>query len=712
MTPTSPRSHDPLVRWTAAAGPSLALAIALTAITGWIFGIPRLQQVVGPFPSMNPMTAFLLVLASAALLVRALGQDTTRLRWTATILGFLVIEVALLRLQELATGWNVGLDLAVFPAAMVRTTLRMAPATAAAFLLQGFALLTLDRGDVRGWWLSQLASTLSLTIAALALCAHAFGSPGSGLELFRLMSPPAALALGLIALGTLAARPGGALTGVALADSDAGRGFRRGLAIALTVPLALGGLCVAGFRARYYSPEQGAALLVAANALLLTAALWFAARTRARAEAGNPKTLPVADAAPPKPAEAQPLPSAEPDLERERQFDRERETELRDVFLSNVSDTMGSPLATVTACLEDLREGRSGALTPEQSERLEPALGSASRLRTMIHDLLETTRAQRGRLPVACRRVALRPVITDALDSLRGRADRKGVGLVLDPIFTAQDVEADPMRVVQILVNLVDNAIQYTPAGGSIRVSVGASGDRPSLVMLSVADTGYGIAPEIRSRIFERLQPGPRPAGAEAQGLGLGLGLGLSISRQLAQLMGGRLWFESQPGAGSTFHVELPVWSRRPTLARMAPRCVPGEPLALVSVEFGTSDGRPLGADTEDALLEAHRITGTCVLPDKDVLLPREGPADGRERFHLLARTHLDGAEVLRARVEGELRACSLLRDSGIRERVTVTPLPDYEDVPGMDPEDFLEGLITSSLAEQLLNEEQSDRAA
>lgn len=782
-------------------GASLATLASAGALTVWGLEVARLRQAPGALSTINPVGAVLLLFAAGALFLRANPAHSPRRLWSARVLAFLVLEVALLRLQELATGWNAGLDHTLYPADLMRHTARLTPLAALALLGHGLALLTMDRSR-RGWWASQLASCLAFGVALLALSAHAFGASGAHAAWIGLMAPQVAAAHAMLALAMLAVRPRGAVTGAALDEGPAGRVLRRALPLTTLLPFVAGGAVVLGLMAGAYSPAHGVALAVAVCGLLLAATAWLGARARIRAEEARrgleqelaqsrrrlefavdaarigtwewdlasdvvkanrtlhemwgssgdsplpmqrylervhpedaPKVQVAMNAARDHGADyRQTFRVVLPDgtvrvlgargrtlrddggravlmhgvhwdttaeheagqlLEREWQ----REMEQREAFLSHVSQELRSPLATVIEFVGILRGGIAGTLTREQADYLEIASRNAASLKTMIDDLLDATRAQTGKLTVQCRRVAIHPLVSETLSSLQGRASRKGVSIELDSRFTVNDVQADPHRVVQILVNFVDNAVKFTPQGGAIRVSAEASTDR-TFVVLSVADSGCGIAAENRDRIFDRLQ-----VEKTAENAPRGLGLGLSICRQLTQLMGGRIWLESQLGQGSTFHLELPVWSRRPALARIANRCVPGEPLAIITAEVSTPDGLALGMEKESALLEAFRVTGTCVLPDKDVLLPREGPADDRESYHLLARTHLDGAEVLRARVEGELGASAELRASGLRHRVVVTPLPAFQPEAGADIVEYLDGLVAGSLAEQHLHD-------
>ncbi|HMC16312.1 MAG TPA: ATP-binding protein, partial [Albitalea sp.] len=181
---------------------------------------------------------------------------------------------------------------------------------------------------------------------------------------------------------------------------------------------------------------------------------------------------------------------------------------------------------------------------------------SANSLLTIINDILDVSRIEAGRLTVEQVPFELRPLLQDALEPLELRARQKGLRLQLTlggdvPL----DVVGDPLRLRQIVVNLVGNAIKFTRVGAVVLNVSRLWRDDQEWLCASVSDSGVGIAHDKLERIFESFEQAdastPREFG--------GSGLGLTISRRLAKLMQGRLWAESQVGVGSVFHLELPL---------------------------------------------------------------------------------------------------------------------------------------------------------
>jgi len=147
--------------------------------------------------------------------------------------------------------------------------------------------------------------------------------------------------------------------------------------------------------------------------------------------------------------------------------------------------------------------------------------------------------------------------VTDTFNTLKGSARAKGVTLSYDLAPNLPSVHADPTRLRQILIILLDNAIKFTPEGGSVTIKALILPHDTRLLLLEVSDTGVGIDPEITENIFERLyQVSERTEGSRK-----GLGLGLYICKELVMRQGGTIWAKRRAGAGSTFSFTLPVFS-------------------------------------------------------------------------------------------------------------------------------------------------------
>ena len=230
------------------------------------------------------------------------------------------------------------------------------------------------------------------------------------------------------------------------------------------------------------------------------------------------------------------------DLTAERRADRVR----RD-FIANASHELRTPVTAIRGAAETLLHGIE---LPEQARTfVEMIARHADRLTRLTDDLLDLSRLETGAWKPALGAVQLAPLATAVLELFRERAAEKGIALNAD-VPERLRASADKRALEQVLVNLLDNAVKFTPQGG--RVSLLGDGLGPS-VMLSVVDTGPGIAAQHQSRIFERFY---RADAGRSRELG-GTGLGLAIVKHLAQAMGGEAGVES-PGNGSRFWVKLP----------------------------------------------------------------------------------------------------------------------------------------------------------
>jgi signal transduction histidine kinase len=245
---------------------------------------------------------------------------------------------------------------------------------------------------------------------------------------------------------------------------------------------------------------------------------------------------------------------------------RQQQLELKDQFLSHISHELRSPLTAIYQFVTILLDGLAGDLGAQQREHLEIVLRNANQLRAMIEDLLETTRVQTGKLSIEAQPTSMADTIDETISSLRALAGSKGVVLSADVSAHLPPVYADPQRVRQILRNLIENGIKFTPDNGTITIRTYLSDTEHDCICVAVADTGCGISPDEREKIFERLYQGQRAIKSSRKGLGLGL----SICRELVSRHGGRIWVESQLGHGSTFFFTLPIFSSANQLAPLA----------------------------------------------------------------------------------------------------------------------------------------------
>ena len=225
-----------------------------------------------------------------------------------------------------------------------------------------------------------------------------------------------------------------------------------------------------------------------------------------------------------------------------------RTEQLRRRMVSDVAHELRTPLTNIRGHLEAVRDG---VLAPSP-ELVGSLYEEAVLLGRLVDDLQELALAEAGELRLARQPVGLGEIVEQALGAFQPQASAKRQVMRADLPPDLPPVSADAQRVGQVLRNLLQNAVTYTPAEGEIIVSARAVGAE---VEVSVRDTGIGIAPEHLDQIFERFYR-PDPARARSTG---GAGLGLSIVRQLVEAHGGRVWAQSQVGKGSAFTFTLPV---------------------------------------------------------------------------------------------------------------------------------------------------------
>ncbi len=228
---------------------------------------------------------------------------------------------------------------------------------------------------------------------------------------------------------------------------------------------------------------------------------------------------------------------------------RRLETIRRD-FITNISHELRTPLASLKALTETLLDGALD--DPPASRRFLTRIETeVDSLSLMVQELLELTRIESGRVPLEIESTLPITLIQGAVERLQMQAERAGLVIDVQCDPGLPQVNADVPRMQQVLMNLLHNAIKFTPAGGSIDLF--AYLDEGGQVVFGVHDTGVGISADDLSRIFERFYKADRSRS------GGGTGLGLAISKHLVEAHGGRIWAESVEGRGSTFFLVLPV---------------------------------------------------------------------------------------------------------------------------------------------------------
>ncbi|HEX2716944.1 MAG TPA: ATP-binding protein, partial [Gemmatimonadaceae bacterium] len=253
-------------------------------------------------------------------------------------------------------------------------------------------------------------------------------------------------------------------------------------------------------------------------------------------------------------------------------------------FLANVSHELRTPLNAIVGFVDLLRDGVYGVLSPRQIPPVDRIAASATHLRHLVDQVLDIAKIAAGRLEVHRESIDLRPFVLDVATEVEPLMSEKQLNISISVPASLPRVRTDPTLLRQILVNLIGNAVKYTPTGGIAvkarlvggapqvvaerteeRLALSTAGELRALapdpnrpwVALQVVDTGIGIAPADHARVFEEFEQ--VNAGPRGDSMHRGTGLGLSISRRLARLLGGEITLQSEVGKGSTFTLWVPA---------------------------------------------------------------------------------------------------------------------------------------------------------
>jgi len=230
--------------------------------------------------------------------------------------------------------------------------------------------------------------------------------------------------------------------------------------------------------------------------------------------------------------------------------------QIRAEFIDNLSHELRTPLTTVSLLAETLTreaEAAGDAIPLKMRDRIGKIEVETGHLVQMVSELLDLSRIESGGSIGAVEVLDLGQLAIESTERLRLFADRQGVTLRVDRPRSVPPVQGDEERIGQVFVNLLHNAVKFSPDGGAVTVSVRADAGR---VVTSVADHGVGIPRSAQARIFERFYKVDR---ARVRGETGGTGLGLAIARHIIEQHGGTIWVESTEGAGSTFSFGLPI---------------------------------------------------------------------------------------------------------------------------------------------------------
>lgn len=236
------------------------------------------------------------------------------------------------------------------------------------------------------------------------------------------------------------------------------------------------------------------------------------------------------------------------DITKQKELDR-----LKANFVSSVSHELRTPLIAIDKSIALILSKSPGELSAQQEQFLTIAARNLKRLSRLINDILDLSKLEAGHMQLRRQPCGIADAIGESLDGLRNWCAAKSIVVSQEIQEGLPQVNMDSDRIVQVLTNLIGNAVKFTPAGGSIKVAARRAGDREITVL--VQDSGIGIPAEHKDRVFDKFYQVGERVSSDIQGTGIGL----SISKEIVTLHGGRIWVESEHGQGATFLFTLPI---------------------------------------------------------------------------------------------------------------------------------------------------------
>jgi signal transduction histidine kinase len=329
-----------------------------------------------------------------------------------------------------------------------------------------------------------------------------------------------------------------------------------------------------------------------------------------------------------------------------------RVDEIKSEFVSVASHELRTPLATIKNAVQLVLKGKAGEINETQDNFLTMAEKNINRLTNILNDFLDLSKIESGKVGMKFEELDLQSAIVFIISSLRPHADGKSIHLVMEVPKDLPFVYGDREKVEQILMNLMGNAIKFTPEGGQVVVSTKLLSKTRNTVSISVTDTGIGIPGDQLEKIFEKFHQVESPLHHSASGTGLGL----AITKGLVEAHQGQIWAESEVGKGSTFTFTLPLSrgeKREPqfrfTLDSEFRRAQQNHtPFTLFLIEVSRKTGNP----ENDHLDHMEETLKKCFCRKGDILFRRE-----RDNiWAAFCQADLKGAQVIRQRIEGEIQ--------------------------------------------------------
>ncbi|HEX6124509.1 MAG TPA: ATP-binding protein [Pyrinomonadaceae bacterium] len=540
-----------------------AITSGILTLLGWVFDIQRLMDWNNSGITMKANAAICVMLLGLAL-VMAVDPVRYRVAIRATA-GFAAL-IAFLTLSEHLLGIDIGIDTLLFDesagAPATAAPGRMGPPAATTFTMLGTALI-FTTGSRRTRRAAGWIGIVALTISTLPLLGYLYGaSQLYGIARVTGIAFQTATVIAVLSIGVVTVAREFGLIELIEGETAGSMMFRR-LALPLVlVSLFIGWLRVVGQEAGLYDTAFGTAARTLLEILVVLGLLWWTARGVTRAE----KKL--------------------------RDADRRK-----DEFIATLSHELRNPLAPIRSAVEILRHKRSG--TSELAISRDMIDRQVTHMSRLIDDLLDVGRITRNKVELRKETVDIGDMIRQAIETARPLLEERGHRLSLELPPSPVYLDADPVRITQILANLLNNACKFTEPNGEIFLKVETS---DTDVKVSIRDTGKGIPGDRLANVFEMFAQVDGSSGVNHSGLGIGL----NLTKHLVELHGGVIEATSGgEGCGSTFTVRLP---------RTFPEVAPAESKKAVLDDSASAKLRVLivddNLDAAESLVMMMRLAG------------------------------------------------------------------------------------------------------
>lgn len=538
-----------LLRITPAGAAVVALVFAVAILVDWALPGDRSRTVQPGGFAILPWAAVCFVLIGTSLWLQRRKEHTRTTDRVAIGLAAVAAALSLAFLVEWIFDVNLGIDLLLFRDMVSKPGYfrpgRIANNSAAVFAFESLALLLLPHDRKHRRYKAQILSFGGLLVATVALAGYLFDVPAlyamyarSGMAMFT------ALLHVLVCFGILMAHTERGLPAILVDEGAAGLLARRIIPPAVVIPLMFGWLRLHGEDAGYFDTRFGVSLYAVADMIAILALVGWSARVVRLTDVSRNHLLFLEQDAR---AGAE---LARSEAEHAR-AEAERANNAKSEFLAVMSHELRTPLTAIIGYEELLSDGITGPVNEAQKSQLGRIKASAGHLLELIDQILGFARADVGREKINVQDVKLTEMLRSAASFVEPMAAAKKISLTIKLPDEEIVVRTDQGKVMQIVVNLLGNAVKFTDHGG---VTLRAASQNGAAIV-DVIDTGVGIAPEHIEQVFE---PFWQVEQAITRRTG-GTGLGLSVSRRLALMLGGDVTVNSTVGEGSRFTLILPL---------------------------------------------------------------------------------------------------------------------------------------------------------